>query len=285
MPRYLEIKTKILNNYSMLPKNQKILGNYFIDNFDKIPFLNVQQVSEATSLSVASVIRFTQRIGFTGFLEFRDAISRELQKRIHNKEIFALVDESKIKNDILASIASKDIKNINESLFSIDRESFDLTINLILRAKRVYTAGLGISSLLSNILSYQLNQVAIKSQNFVHDHSTFAEQILFLSSNDLLIAFSFPPYSKETVIAAEFARKKNIKVVAITNKEASPITRFSETSLVVKSQNLLFTNSFTAISVLINAIATQCAIRNKHKAEKMLKEFNELPNNNDLIVE
>jgi len=284
MARYKEIKIRIKSQYPKLPQTHRNLGDYFIENFDKIPFLNVQEISEATSMSVASVVRFAQRIGFKGFLEMRDEISKELQNRIRQKEIFSLVDEGKIKNDILSSVANLDIKNINETLHSLDRKNYESAIKMILNAKRVYTAGLGISFLLARVLAYQFNQVAIDAKSFNHDDASFMEQVLFLNRDDLIIAFSYPPYSKETVDVAKFAKEKNIKVISITNKNASPITFYSDATLVVKSDNLLFTNSFAAISVLINAITTQCAFKNKAKTEKILKEMNEIADLHDLIV-
>ena len=284
MAKNKEIKIKIQNQYPKLPQKHKRLGDYFIENFDKIPFLNVHQISEATSLSVASVVRFAQRIGFKGYLELRDQISKELQSRIHNKEIFSLVDSVKLKNDFLTSVANQDIKNINETLHSLDRKNFEKTINLILDSERVYTAGLGISFLLAGVLAYQLNQVAVDAKSFTHDHTTFMEQVLFLNNDDLIIALSFPPYSKETVDTAKFAKERGVKVVSITNKDASPITFYSDAVLVVKSKNLLFTNSFAAISVLINAIATQCAYKNRTRTEKILKDMNDIADLNDLIV-
>jgi DNA-binding MurR/RpiR family transcriptional regulator len=284
MPRYKEIKIRIQSQYPKLPRKHKNLGDFFIENFDKIPFLNVHQISEATSSSVASVVRFAQRIGFKGFLELRDQISKELQTRIHNKEIFSLVDNGRIKNDILASVAQMDIENINETLHTLDRKNYEAAIKMILNAKRVYSAGLGISFLLARVLAYQLNQVAIDAKNFNHDDSSFMEQVLFLNSDDLIIAFSYPPYSKETVDMAKLAKEKNVKVISVTNKDSSPITYYSDATLIVKSNNLLFTNSFAAISVVINAIATQCAYKNKSKTEKILQEMNDIADLHNLIV-
>jgi hypothetical protein len=39
---------------------------------------------------------------------------------------------------------------------------------------------------------------------------------------------------------------------------------------------MLFTNSFAAISVLINAIATSSAVKDKPRAKKILKESEEI---------
>ncbi len=140
----------------------------------------------------------------------------------------------------------------------------------------MFTAGLGISYLLAEILAYQLTQVGVSSNVLNHTHTLFNENILFLNPKDLLIVFSFPPYSKETIEAAEFANKRKIDVIAITNQHASPVTFFTKANLIVKSENMLYTNSFAAISVLINAIATACAIKDKQRAKKILKESEEI---------
>jgi DNA-binding MurR/RpiR family transcriptional regulator len=107
---------------------------------------------------------------------------------------------------------------------------------------------------------------------------------LFLNPKDLLIVFSFPPYSKETIEAAEYANKRKIDVISITNKHASPVTFFTKANLIVKSENMLYTNSFAAISVLINAIATACAIKDKQRAKKVLKESEEIMINQNQVI-
>lgn len=276
MDRYKEIKEKITSRYNSFPKNQRKIADYFINNFDKIPFLNVQDLSLATGASVASIVRFAQRAGFKGFSELRYAITGSLQKELHNKEIFPLFEKHKVDEDLLTEVANQDIKNINDTLNLIERKTFNFVINRISKSDRVFTAGLGISYLLSELLAYQLTQVGISSSVLQHSHTLFNEHILFLNPKDLLIVFSFPPYSKETIEAAEYANKRKIDVISITNKHASPATFFTKANLIVKSENMLYTNSFAAISVLINAIATACAIKDKQRAKKVLKESEEI---------
>lgn len=75
-----------------------------------------------------------------------------------------------------------------------------------------------------------------------------------------------------------------VDVIAITNKPASPITFYSRANLIVESRNMLFTNSFAAISVLINAIATACAVKDKVRAKKILKESGEIAISQNLII-
>lgn len=283
MGDYQKLKSTIQNSYNELSKNQKVIADFVLNNFDRIPFQSVQEISEATSLSVASIVRFAQRVGFEGFLEMRDQIAKSLQHRIKKQQIFSLIDNKDLKDDTFTSVANHDINNINATLHSLDRTQFNKSIKYLLGAEKVYTAGLGISYLLAEILSYQLNQVAIKSSCLIHTHTSFMEQVLTMNKKDLIVAFSLPPYSNETIDAVNFAKSRGIKTIAITNKESSPVTFYSETQLIIQSKNMLFTNSFASISVLINAIATECAVRNKVKANKMLKELNEVVKRQKLV--
>lgn len=278
------MKNIIKEKYDSIPKSQKPLADYFLENLDTIPFLNIYQIAEATQYSVASIVRFAQKLGFKGFSDFKSTIAQSYKENLKKQEIFHPLKLDKLKEHTLVAVANQDIKNINETLNLIDTKIFDQVVDLILNSKRVYTMGLGISFLLSQILAYQLNQVGIDAYFFRSNATSFFDQILFLSKDDLLIGFSFPPYSVETVEAAKFAKDRKIKVVSITNKSSSPIAFHSVHSLIVKSENMLFTNSFSAISVIINALATECAKKDKARAEKFLKDFNYITENFNQVL-
>jgi DNA-binding MurR/RpiR family transcriptional regulator len=276
MTKYTDIQEKIRKNYTKLPANQKKIADYFVGNFDLIPFLTVQEIATKSSSSDASIVRFAQRIGFEGFKELQEEIGKTLQNRLQHVDLFTIPASASLKNDTLTTIAQQDVKNINDTLTLIERDRFEKAVDHILRARHVYTAGLGISYLLAEMLSYQLTQVGVPSSALRQGSTIFAEQALFFQPDDILITFSFPPYSIETIDTARIAHDRGNTVIAITNKMNAPVTFLSEVSLLVKSENMLFTNSFAAISVLINALSTQCALKDKARAEKMLYDLNDL---------
>jgi len=269
----VELKERIRDYYDELPRNQKNLAEFFIDNFERIPFLSVHDISEDSSASTATVVRFAQRIGFSGFSELRDAIAGIIQNDL-NQQVYPFIDN--LDDDVLTSVANQDIQDINNTLNTLDRESFTTAIDAVMSANRIYTAGLGVSYLLSQILAYQLNQVGLDANPLRQGETSFLEQLLYASEDDLLMVLSYPPYSRETIDAAQFATERGIKVIAITDKPAAPVTFCSDNFLVVKSENMLYTNSFAAISVIINAISTECARRDKERIEKILRQQEEI---------
>jgi DNA-binding MurR/RpiR family transcriptional regulator len=274
MNRHLEVQNRIRKYYRILPRNQKKIADFFIDSLDIVPFLSVQEVAKATASSVASVVRFTQRIGYEGYSELREYAGTAIQKLLKNEALLPLGHKKAINKDTLTSVAMQDIDNISQTLELVDHEVFHQVTDAFLRADRVFTAGLGISFLMAQILAYQLNQIGIEATPLRHGSTSFAEQLLFFRKKDLVVVFSFPPYSKETIELAKLCHSHRIRVAAITNRSTAPITFYANLSLIVKSENMLFMNSFAAIAVVINAISTECTLKNRSKAERMLRDLN-----------
>lgn len=273
---HAELRDKIRENYNDLSNNLRLVADYFIDNFDKIPFLSVHEVADSSGASVASVVRFAQHIGFSGYSEIREEVAGNIQDHLEGEDKFSLIDQQSDQDDILTTVANQDIRNINNTFRVIEKEKFMEAVDLIVDTDSVRTGGLGISYLLSRILAYQLNQVGIKASAFRHDTSPFLEQVLLLNQDELLILLSFPPYSEETINLAKDAHNRGHQIISITNKHTAPITFHSDVSLIVKSENMLFTNSFAAISVLINAITTEIAYKDRKRAMSMIENLEEI---------
>ncbi|MBW7888967.1 MAG: MurR/RpiR family transcriptional regulator, partial [Bacteroidetes bacterium] len=179
-----EIKEKIRQYYNKIPSRQKKIADYVVEHFDRIPFLNIHELAKDSSSSEASIVRYAQRMGYGGFKELQDEIAETLQNKLANNDLFTVPE---LKNDVLSSVAQQDVKNINDTLALIKRTTFNKAVSSIVSSDIVYTAGLGISYLLAEILSYQLNQIGVQSAVFRQGSTEFAEQILYMKKNDLLI--------------------------------------------------------------------------------------------------
>jgi DNA-binding MurR/RpiR family transcriptional regulator len=274
----LDLKSLIQARYPSLPANQRKIADYLAEHPQEAPFLSVLDLERRTGASRATVVRFARSLGFEGFQDFRSQLLGAVQSQMAPGVAFP-VPAGKGGSDTLTLVAQQDVRNINRTIQQLERGAFAELAAMILKAARVHTAGLGISSLMAQILAYSLNQVAVRAVPFVHDYETFMEQLAFVSPRDLLIVFSFPPYSRETVDLARVASGRKIPVVALTDRLTSPVSYHATRTVVIRSRNMLFTNSFSAISVVINALVTEVALRNRVKAlrlqrqvEKMLKE-------------
>jgi DNA-binding MurR/RpiR family transcriptional regulator len=270
-----DLEALIQRKYHELPENQRKVADFLIQHIREAPFLSVVEIEDRSGASKATVVRLAQSLGFSGFLEMRGKLIKGVQSQMRITEMFPLLAGTS-REETLTAVADQDVRNINQTINQLDRKVFRDVARMILNASRVYTLGLGISSLMARILAYSLSQVAIRSTSLVHDYETFIEQIHLFERSDLIIAFSFPPYSKETIEVVRAAARRKARIVAVTDRVTSPVSLYAARVLPVVSQNMLFTNSFSAISVIINALTTEVALLNKAKALKNLKESEKL---------
>ncbi len=264
------VRERIRSLHSELPPNQKAIAEIILDHLEDIPFWNISTLAKEAGTSSASVVRLAQRLGYSGYPAMREEIGNLLRQDM-NREYVSSVQT--LEGDVLSMVANQDVRDINDTLNQLNRKDFGTAIDYILAARKIHTAGLGISYLMSDILAYQLNQVGIDAAVLRPGSISFLEQTAFFDPDDLLIAISYPPYSEETVELAKQSHDMGLKIVAITNKLAAPLSFHADITLPVRSENVLFTNAFAAISVIINAMATECAHRDKDKAQSILAHF------------
>jgi DNA-binding MurR/RpiR family transcriptional regulator len=258
-----EMIIKKLPDYS---KNQKRLANFIIENLQTMPLLSVNQVSERTGVSTATVVRFARLLGFQGYLEFRNQLSEILREQLSPLEKYknTLSHKNEYKNS-LSKIVSTAISNIEYCVEQNDFNEFKHISAHIVKAEHIYSIGMGISHYLAEIMAYLLKLYIKNAFALSNDSPSLPEQVILMTPKDLLIVFSFPPYSRATVEAAQLAKKSNVTVISFTDRKTAPIAEYSDHILVAKTDNILFTNSLGAISVLMNALVTELALAQDKK--------------------
>ena len=281
---FSNVREKIRSNYDDLTKNHKVIAHWILENSERVPFQSVQDLSKDVGISDASIIRFAQRIGYKGYTELKEALADGVVDRLANISIPKLDELGHEEINILTSVANHDISNIRQTLQEIDSQSFDSAVTSILNANRIHIVVLGISYLMARILAYQLRQTGQFARAFRHGENSFSEESLFVSKEDLVIPISFPPYSKETITLSKRMASMAVPILAITDQQSAPGALHANQVLVVHSENMLYTNSFSAISVLINAISTECARREPERARSFVNNINKLANENDEFV-
>ena len=102
------------------------------------------------------------------------------------------------------------------------------------------------------------------------------ENIMQIGPEDVLIAVSFPRYSKRVIKAVEFASKAGANVISITDRDASPIAEYADQLLMAKSDMASFVDSLVAPLSLVNAIIASVSLLRKDEVEQRLRKLEEI---------
>jgi DNA-binding MurR/RpiR family transcriptional regulator len=228
-------------------------------------------MARRTGVSEATIVRFAQRLGYPGFSELKMELVELLQSRLAEG-----ADEppEEVADDLLATVANLEVTNIGKTLESLDRERFSQVAEALFESNRVHTFGMGVSALLAELAAYTLLQVGVAASCLSTSFSSPREQLVAVGPDDVVMVISLPPYSRQSLAILRDAKDLGFSTVTISDRLTSPAAALARWTLAVKSDNMMFTNAVAAVTVLINALATQIAASHREEALAALAQIN-----------
>ncbi len=273
---FTEIMLKIKEEYPNLSRGNKRIADFILENYEKAAFMTAANLGEAVGVSEATVVRFANHLGFSGYPRFKKVLQEMIKTKLTTPQRIDMSLDKLDKNHLISDILTADIDNIRYTLDEFDQDSFEKVIDLIVSADTVYIVGFRTTSLLTQFLGYYLDLLLDQVKVIDSKVGDIYEQIIHAKPRDLVIGISFPRYSSKTYESMKFLKDRGLKVVAITDNEMSPITRVSDYYLIAKSNIISFVDTITAPMSLMNAIIVAVGFRNKEKTKEIFNELEDI---------
>lgn len=257
-----ELTNRINERYSTMSKGQKLLASYITDYYDKAVFLTAAKLGEVVGVSESTVVRFAAQLGYKGYPEFQKALEEMVRNKLSSMQrrevTFGRIGRSKVLESVLVS----DMERIKGTLEKIDQTAFELAVDTILEAKRIYVIGIRSCAPLAGFLAFYLN---FMFDNVIHlqtnSSSELFEQMVRIGKEDVIIGISFPRYSMRTLKALEFANNRSAKVITLTDSVHSPMNLYSSCNLIADSDMASIVDSLVAPLSVINALIVALCMR------------------------
>ncbi len=257
-------------------KGQRRIAAFITENYEKAAFMTAGKLGQSAGVSESTVVRFASDIGYEGYPEMRRAMQELVKNRLTTVQRIEVARDMITGSDVPEVVLNSDISKIRHTLDELDRAEFDRAARTISRARTIYIVGVRSSAVLSGFMGFYLNQlfpdVRVISQSAF---SEIYEQILHIGPEDVLVAISFPRYSRRTIMAMRYARDKGAKIVGITDSESSLVAQLADIKLYARSDMVSFLDSLVAPLSLINALVVAVAERS---GEDLGQAFERLEN-------
>ena len=175
--------------------------------------------------------------------------------------------------EILTSVLQSDIEKIKLTMEGIDHEAFEMAVDTILNARRVYVVGIRSCAPLASFLNLICDNVTAVHTN---SSSEIFEQLLRIDEEDVIIGISFPRYSMRTLKALEFASNRKAKVITITDSVHSPMNLYSSCNLIARSDMASIVDSLVAPLSVINALVVALCMKKQKEVITTLEALEDI---------
>ena len=250
-----ELIIRIEEKYAKMSKGQRRLADYICQNYDKAVFFTAAKLGEIVGVSESTVVRFATKLGYKGYPGFQKALEELVRTKLNSIQRMEVTYGRITQSEILQTVLQSDIEKIKLTLNSIDHRAFDLAIDTILEAEKIYVIGIRSCAPLASFLSFYLNLVCENvTAVTTNSSSEIFELLIRIGSNYGIIGISFPRYSMRTLKALEFASNRKAKVITLTDSVHSPMNLYSSCNLIARSDMASIVDSLVAPLSVINAL-------------------------------
>lgn len=236
-------------------KGQKRIANYILEHYDKAAYMTASKLGALVGVSESTVVRFAIELGFEGYPEMQKSLQELIRMKLTSVQRVEVTNSLIGEGDVLDKILMSDAEKIRRTLEEVDREAFEAAVDKIVAADKIYIIGVRSSSSLAGFLNFNFRMI-FDNVKFVQttSGSEMFEQIMSIGPNDVMIAISFPRYSKRIVNAVEYAHNAGADVISLTDSHQSPIAGVADQLLLARSDLVSFVDSLVAPLSIINAI-------------------------------
>lgn len=290
MKKSLKNNTRVLDRikteHDHFTPAQKAIAEYILHNPESLLFMSINELAEATKVSMASIVRFCNVLGFDGYTQFSKEIQEMLQGQLstsgrfhiarsnrslpENRELNAWGDSA------FSRILGHEIENLNRLAENVRIEDFNALAKMILDADRIIALGCMASASLAGHMGRMLCKVIPEVDVVDTEGVLNAAKFLRLTPRSVVFVIAFPRYPSATVRMGKAAAETECNVVSLTDSHLSPVSGLGELTFHIPVGIPSFVDAYAAPLTFINALCTEVAEMNSARATEALKAYDRM---------
>lgn len=289
----MTIIEQIQEKLPFLTKKQRELANYMLEDPERMAYVTLKEMSHDTNITEMTILKTCNLLGFDNFssmkYEFRKYSAMQLeqfrQQTAGVQVSTPSVAEKKDELSILKEICEADANSISNYLNHLDPADVFKAADMILAADKVLMFGRGVSYQVCNnasnlFASLGVGCVAVNTELYDEVYATLP----LMTPKTLVLVVAYPDYYRTTVRVAEYAHKKHIPVMAMTDNQRSPVCAFSDYTLFTPSYSRMFLNNISLSMHMVSMIGTAISLRMESKIEDSREILNRYSAFSDLEI-
>ena len=217
----------LLGHGSNLSPSEEKVFNYLLENALTDTFLSVTDLAEKAGVSEATVIRFCQKIGFSGFLEFKKAFLQDRLQTRTEPSPYSKITAADEPDIILQKVFAILEDSLRRSSERIDKSAFAKAVEWLADADIMELYAHGGSGHIAQNVAIQYQRQGLRCVVYT-DPLVHAMAIQRTRPEDVVVGISHTGETLSVVEAIKTGRKRGLRTIAVTNFPQSALAQSAE---------------------------------------------------------
>ena len=266
---------------SLAPAEQQVV-RFVLANPSEVLFLTAGELGDAAGTSDATVVRTAKTLGYSGLPELRRHLGQSLTRQTAPSQRLGVALErvGGAHHRSIDQAVTESMEQIQELYRRLQPADLEVAVSALLRARQVFTWGLGTSALAAEYAATRLTRRGLLVRHCADTGFRLADALLPLTGADAVLAYLPGNLNRDAEALFSHAERVGADVVLVTS---SLSTRLSERVLVslpapmsdTKVTGEILTASIVT-DILVTAIAGRTLERSTATAELLTRLRGEL---------
>lgn len=221
------VMSRIEGMSNQFTKTDWKIVQYIKSNTEDFISCSAQNLATQLEVSDASIIRFAQKIGFSGLNEFKYVLQSELEK------------ERTIINQNSYSSLLHDYNLLTETLFKFTKpDHVEMLRKQILRSRRIYIAGMELNKNIAEIVGHKFMLLGLDVR-IITTYDTLKLFAHLATKDDLFIVITLSGAHQILADALANILQNDSYIVVISNYERSICSVYADMTFLIPKTNML----------------------------------------------
>ncbi len=248
----MSYEERIRQERTEMSKSFAKLADFLLDSYVEAAFMTASELAQALDLDAATVVRFSQHLGYPGFPKLQKEIRQRVKHDLLIRPKEALMPETD------AGVATQAMQDVlvalEQTCISLDTESLGLLVEKLGIARRIVILAEGPAQPSAYSLVLFLEQGGFPVYIARAGITDLARTVNIATSKDLLISLEVAGQSPYIARALEEAQKRGIPTAAIIGAASLGSARYADTVLAAQAHPSMGVG-IIAIEAIIYAVS------------------------------
>jgi DNA-binding MurR/RpiR family transcriptional regulator len=267
---------------NLTPKS-RVLADFVLGHSRKAVFMTTKELADACGVSEATVVRFVGHLGYRGYGEFIQALRDYVDTEMTLLERAELPDMAGGASDRLWRVLTEEMDNLAQFYESADRELLERFITEMAKAQKLYVVGARLSYTFAYYLGWSLTKIRSDVRTLNGSDSTIIDQLCVADRQSAVVVIATSRYPNELIRLGRLARRCGLRLLVITDSQASPLIPFAHLALVSPSKHIPFIGTPATISCIVNYLVMELAARGGAQVAEHQQRLEQTYRENDIL--
>ncbi len=229
--KYFDKKGRFMNktllnikaSYDSFGKSEKKIADWVLLHPDEILPISISELAEKSKSSEATIVRFSRRLGFSGFQDFKISFADYSETR----SLSAGIEKDDSCFDVFSKVSDEIYTALQKTKLSINKDALEKASEAISSASKLVIFGLGNSASVALDASHKFLRAGINAYSYSDNHMQ-AIAASHLKEGDVAMGISHSGSSVDVVEAMKAAGAQGACTVALTSASKSPLAKVSD---------------------------------------------------------